>query len=387
MARRYVIPIDIESASTHDDLLTVEVDLPLCIQHLGENAPLDLRTLRVTDEQGRELRAEWLPALAGTSPLLLVEWQGQERLNVSVQTGVARNAQEQSTRAHLKLDDDVLTYEIEDKPFVVYHYNTKLDDVPRPYFHPVMSPHGVAMTQMGEIPGKREAHFHHTGLWVAHQKFTMGNNWQIGPQFSRMRHNAFTTLQTGDRMARWVEQLDWLNVKGDTVLVKETRTVSVLHRQPERRAIDFDLTLQANETPITLEATPYHIIALRVVDAMLPRNGGVITNSEGQKQPPDGAVAKWIDISGTLEGKVCGGTIMNHPQNCRHPTPCLNFDNQTIGCSPTHKEPFTLKPGEPLRLRYRVYVHAGNVEDGKVAQAYEAYCQQTKARIGAPVRI
>jgi hypothetical protein len=37
--------------------------------------------------------------------------------------------------------------------------------------------------------------------------------------------------------------------------------------------------------------------------------------------------------------------------------------------------PVTLKPGEPLVLRYRLWIHRGDVAAGGVQQAYDAYRQ------------
>ena len=101
---------------------------------------------------------------------------------------------------------------------------------------------------------------------------------------------------------------------------------------------------------------------MRVLDTMLSKNGGAITNSEGKKNPGDGAPASWIDISSKLDGEEQGVALFNHPKNDRQPTPCLQFGGQTIGLSPTHKEPLTLDAGKEVRFRYRVLVHAGNVE-------------------------
>ncbi len=81
---------------------------------------------------------------------------------------------------------------VEGERFAHYRYNTADPELPRPYFHPIAGPCGVPVSQDGEFPGTRKGHIWHTGLVIAHQKFTDGNNWQTGsPQFSRMRHQGF----------------------------------------------------------------------------------------------------------------------------------------------------------------------------------------------------
>jgi hypothetical protein len=293
---------------------------------------------------------------------------------------------------HIKETADALEITVAGKPFVTYRYNTKDPEVPRPYFHPVVGPSGKTITQMGEVPGKKEKHFHHTALWIAHQNFTAKgeptcDNWQIGKTRSRMEHVKFDKVESGPLAARFIEHLRWLNVKGDKTLLAETRTVTIPKRPAANRVLDIEIVLTAQDLPVTLNKTPYHILAARVLDAMLPAKGGAITNSEGKKNPGDGAPAKWIDISGKLDGEEQGIALFNHPANLRQPTPCLQFAGQTIGLSPTHKEPYTIEPGKQLRLRYRVLIHAGDVTDGKVAEEYAAYEKPGQSRIGGPERI
>ncbi len=281
----------------------------------------------------------------------------------------------------IKQDANRLQVMIDGQPFFTYHYDTAKPDLRRPQIHPLHGPAGEVLTQLGEVPGQRKAHYWHTGLWIAHQKFTQGNNWQLDPdpntktpRYSGMRHRAFEAVRSG-QTARFVERLEWDNVAGDAILLEETRTVSIPRRPASRRVIDFELVLQARREPVTLQATPYQLLALRAVNALVPAfsKDAVITNSAGEVNPRDGAPAKWIDVSGRLGGKALGVSLFNHPGNFRHPTPCLNFANQTIGLSPTHREPYTIAAGKALRLRFRVLVHAGTVADAQVAQEYEDY--------------
>jgi hypothetical protein len=189
------------------------------------------------------------------------------------------------------------------------------------------------ISQLGEIPGKRTAHYWHTGLWIAHQNFTRGNNWQMDAdpkvtprKYSSLLHRSFEDVSSG-KIGRIVEKLGWDDIKGTAILLDETRTITVPHRPADRRVIDFDLVLRTRREPVTLNATPYQIIAFRDLNSMVPAfsKEAVITNSEGQKNPKDGEPAKWIDVSGLVDGQMVGVALLNHPDNLRHPTPCMNF--------------------------------------------------------------
>ena len=284
-------------------------------------------------------------------------------------------------------DSGALRVSIDGKPFFTYCHDTGNPELPRPVIHPLHGPTGEVITQLGEVAGKKEKHFHHTALWLAHQNFTQGNNWQMDAdptkkptRYSRILHQEFITV-SGGNPAQIVENLSWDSSDGKAILVEETRTLTIPYRPADRRVIDFALVLRARDKAVTLNATPYHLLAVRAVDSMVPTfgKGAVIMNSEGQTNPKDGDPAKWIDVTGPADGKTIGITLMNHPANLRHPTPCLNFGNQTIGLSPTHKESHTLVPDKPLHLRFRVLVHAGTVAEADVAQEYAAYTEPARS--------
>jgi hypothetical protein len=396
----YRIPVAVPAAGI---AVVEDLDLAFLLRHSGADAAPDLARLTARTADGKAVPAQWLdlpePSIVprqrrGT--LLLGATRGPGRIDLFVRAGPApapQDKQKDAEGVRIRETPDALEIRSDGQLFVTYRFNTKDPQVPRPYFHPLAGPAGQTITQMGEVPDKRVKHFHHTALWVAHQNFAARgqpacDNWQIGrPNSSRIEHVRFDSVQGGPMAGRFAERLRWLNVKGDRTLLEETRTVTVPRLPAARRAIDLDIRLRATDLPVTFNRTPYHLLAVRVLDALLPGKGGVITNSAGTQNPADGVAANWIDISGRLGEASLGVALFNHPDNFRHPTPCLQFARQTIGLSPTHREAYTLEAGRELRLRYRVLVHAGNVKDGGVAGQYEAYARPGQTRIGAPERV
>lgn len=398
----YRIPVSLDLPATlPSGPLEVELDLPLLAAHTGAAGAPAESTLSAALADGRAIPVQYLPAFhngadgtagAGHPRVLLslpahAATAGQTHLEliVALEGGDHRHAL--TPRAVLSQGPESVEIWLDGTRFALYRYNTSDPELPRPYFHPILGPTGAPLTQDGEIPGTKQAHFHHTGLVLAHQKFTDGNNWQIGPNFSRMRHQCFDVMQSGPLAGRFVERLEWLNVKGDRVLFREVRTVTVPMREASGRTIDIDTTITCGDTAVVWEATPYHLLAVRPPDEMLAAHGGTITNSEGMKNPADGVPAQWIDYSGPHGGGTAGVALFNHPSNLRHPTPCLNFANQTIGLSATHREPYAWKPGESLRFRFRALFHAGDAAQAQVQREYEAYAQPPKAQIGPPVSV
>ena len=385
---RIPIELDLRPHPAHPAEVAVEVDLPLLAAHAGNKGPLALDRVGARFTDGRSVPAQCLHNREGAQVVLRLpaDVAAQDGALVALEVATeeaAPAATSGAPRVVFSQEQDTVELRVDNARFALYRYNTADPELPRPYFHPIVGPTGVPITQEGEIPGTKQAHFHHTGLVLAHQNFTEGNNWQIGPQHSRMRHLGFDVMQSGPLLGRFVQRLECLNVKGTRAVFRETRSVTVGARPPQRRYLDVDTTITCGDEPATWNATPYHLLAIRVPDAMTVAHGGAITNSEGQRNPADGIPARWLDFSGPLSG-LCGVALFDHPQNLRHPTPWLNFENETVGAAPTHREPYAWKPGGSLRFRYRVYLHEGDVEQGRVAEEYAAYTAAVKARIGAP---
>lgn len=396
---RYRVPVelDLQALPARDTEVSVELDLPTLLAHIGGAAEWQPSGIAALLPDKRSVPAQYYPGVAadlgwtvGVPPRVCFSIPAEvaARESVVVHLEALSAASAAPPAVLVQQGPETLTIQQEGRPFATYRYNTSDPDLPRPYFHPVIGASGAAITQDGEFPGTRKGHVWHTGLFLAHQKFTEGNNWQTGsPEFSRMRHVRFDALQSGPVQGRFVERLEWLSVRGDRVLFRETRTVSIPARKVGRRCIDIDTTITCGDHPVTWEATPYHLLAIRVPDAMLLSHGGAITNSAGVRSPKDGTPAEWLDYTGPLGETPCGVTIMDHPRNLRHPVPFLNFQNETIGAAPTHAEPYAWKPGQSIRFRYRTYLHSGDVKGGEVAAEYAAWSAAASSRIGVPQRV
>lgn len=382
------VELDLRQVPALEALVSVAADVPLLAAHAGCSQPGGLNSVVARLRDGRTLPAQCFSNCA--SPRVLVLLPADVAAAVGVQltlVAAAGDAVPQSPRVIFSQGAHHVEIQVDGSPFTTYRYDTRDPELPRPYFHPLMGPAGAAITQDGEFPGTNKGHIWHTGLVIAHQNFMDGNNWQTGsPKFSRMRHVAYDVMESGPLLGRFIERLEWLNVAGDRTVFHESRTVSVSYRANRRRFLDVDTTITCGDQPAVWNATPYHLLAIRVPDAMLVGKGGVITNSEAQSNPPDGIPARWLDYSGPLGAATAGVALFDHPENPRHPTRWLNFQAQTIGAAPAHQEPLAWMPGESRRFRYRVYVHEGDATRSAVAQEYAAFIAEPQARIGIPVR-
>jgi hypothetical protein len=83
-----------------------------------------------------------------------------------------------------------------------------------------------------------------------------------------------------------------------------------------------------------------------------------------------------LDYSGLVGGRPAGVAILDHPANPRSPSPWyvirseeMSFFTPALLCF----EPLTLRPGEAIVLRYRVLVHPGRWDEGRLRSESERY--------------
>jgi hypothetical protein len=77
------------------------------------------------------------------------------------------------------------------------------------------------------------------------------------------------------------------------------------------------------------------------------------------------AKARWLDYTFDVAGKPAGVAILDHPDNPRHPTPwyvIITKDMRYFSPAFIYYEPYTIKAGESLKLRYRIIIHPGRTD-------------------------
>ena len=121
-------------------------------------------------------------------------------------------------------------------------------------------------------------------------------------------------------------------------------------------------------------------------DELAAAGTGTMTDSQGRKNGAEigGNSADWCDYSGTVDGQHVGMTVFCHPDNFRpswfHARDYGFLAANAFGRAAFHKgEPskVVVKPGESLRLRYGILIHAEDAANQPdLAAAYQDYVQQ-----------
>ncbi len=277
------------------------------------------------------------------------------------------------------------------KPFTDYLVRTG----PKPILWPIIGPGGQEMTRnypMKLVQGEKRDHPHQRSLWFTHGSVNGIDFWTETPASGKQVHRDYLKCEAADGKATISTVNDWVSYNGKKQL-EDIRTVK-LSGDAEKRVIDYEITLKASEGPVVFGDTKEGTMGLRVPTALDAQQvtgpRGEIVNSEGQK---DGAAwgkeAAWVDYHGVLAGDPVGVAIMNHPSSFRFPTywhvriyglfaanPFGVHDFR--GTKDEKQGEYTLPEGESITLRYRFLFHKGDEKVGKVAEAYQAYAQETR---------
>ena len=153
--------------------------------------------------------------------------------------------------------------------------------------------------------------------------------------------------------------------------------------------MDFEITIHASNGQVVFGDTKEGSMAIRLAPTMRVTGKvgkGHITNSEGnQDRNAWGKRAAWCDYYGPLNDEVVGVAIFDHPQNPRHPTwwhvrPYGLFTANPFGVHYFESKPkgtgdLTIKAGESVTFRYRLYFHKGDEKQAKVAEYYSEYTE------------
>ncbi|MDH4198636.1 MAG: PmoA family protein, partial [Candidatus Aminicenantes bacterium] len=157
-------------------------------------------------------------------------------------------------------------------------------------------------------------------------------------------------------------------------VAKETVTIRIHSADGPGRAVDVEVVLEAIGGPLELAGTPednkgYGGLCLRGTPLF---KGAALTTDKGPlKEDATNTNFRWADLS-TAD---LGVTIFVHPGHPGFPIPWLVRNSYAGVLNPSWPglPRAVINPGTPVALRYRLYIHRGDVTSGRVGEAYQAY--------------
>jgi hypothetical protein len=317
--------------------------------------------------------------------ILAISEQREYGEKISAQTTLSTTDNDNSGVEITELENKIRV-EINGELFTEYCYK----DAKRPYFYPVIGPTGVSVTRnwpMKDGENEEKDHSHHRSLWYTHGSINGVDFWTDGEKNGNIVHEKFLKIESGKDVGIIQSQNKYVTSQGKLICT-DTRTHKFYNRT-EGKFIDFEITFLASEGEVVLGDTKEGSMALRLAPTMRLKGrvgqGHIINSEDLQDGDTWGKRAAWCDYYGPVEGEVVGVAIFDHPENLKHPTwwhvrDYGLFAANPFGISDFERKPkgtgnITIEDGNSLTFKYRIYIHKGNNEQGKVAEHYKEYIE------------
>lgn len=288
-----------------------------------------------------------------------------------------------SAQVHIATEDIAIT--VDGKPFTTFHYGS---DAAKPYLSPLRSASGKIVTRhfpMKEVAGESRDHLHHRGLWFSFDDVNGVKFWENDPSYTKPNMGRIVVTKTatkeGPKSSTLQATMEWRNGAGKPLLV-ESRDMVFLS-DPTLRIIDFHIVLTASED-VTFGDTKEGAFAIRLADVFTEKKGGKMADADGRHGMKEiwGKRSNWVDYTAMVDGEQLGVAMMDHPQNPRHPTYWHARDYGLFALNPFGQKSFDptleeshwkLPKGQKLTFKWRVVIHPGDAETGKVAALFQEY--------------
>jgi hypothetical protein len=279
-------------------------------------------------------------------------------------------------------DDKTATVRLteNDKPVLAYNYGVITNEkVPAKdnrrsracYIHPLWGLHGEVMTD--DFP---KDHYHHHGIFWAWPHVEIGGAAHDLWMYKDIQQRSVARLatETGPLAAVLGVENGWF--VGDKKAMIERVWIEVAKATPTERVIDLDFTYIPVDRPITLrgaEGKSYGGLTIRF--AVKNEKQAVITVPEGAPaQDMPEKPLPWADMTYPFIAKQPSGAAIfvprDHPD---YPPTWLtrHYGPLCLGWPGVNGK--TFPPGEPIHLRYRVWIHSGAIDAAALKAVYDAY--------------
>lgn len=261
------------------------------------------------------------------------------------------------------------------------------------YLHPVFSPSGRLVT--GD---HRPDHPHQRGVFLAWTKTEFEGRqpdfWNMGKAkggklTGEVRFERLTSRTAGPVFGGFSSEHLWLDHTSGEVkpVLKETWHVTAFPLSLGGLATNvIDLvSVQAcaGTSPLKLPKYHYGGLGLRGNALWDPVDRVTMLTSTGAgRVQGDGKKASWVWLGGEVDGETTGTTVLMHPDNFRFPQPLrLNPKNPQLCIAPSAEGDWSIQPGQPLTLRYRLVISDGKPDPALLDRLLQDFARPAKVTV------
>lgn len=254
------------------------------------------------------------------------------------------------------------------------------------YIHPLYGLHGEELTRDWSVD-----HPHHRGIYWAWPEVDYGTNRADLHALQNIfaRPTGQVKLQSGAEFAQIEAENLWM-WQDQEAIVRELATIRAYPATEQGRVVDLTLRFVALKDGVTIARRgTKHYGGLNVRLVTPPAQVISIFTNPPAARP----LRAWADLSGLFAGGgvPSGLSLMPHPQNPEYSGEWVQFPNISW-CQPAFPASgtrYSLRRGQPLVLRYRLWVHAGGrPDDGVLGGLWDAFAAPVAgAEAGFPLKI
>ncbi len=257
------------------------------------------------------------------------------------------------------------------------------------FIHPLWSPSGVVLTNIHPAD-----HIHHMGIWMPWTKTKFEDKevdfWNLGKGEGTVRFVRFLSTTSGPVYGGFKAEHEHVALKtseGEKVVLNEVWNVRVYNVGGPEKGYwlwDFVSTQQCiADSPLYQLKYHYGGLGYRGPAEWDEENSEYLTSEGKTRKDGHATTARWCDMSGSIEGKWQGVTMMSHTKNFRHPEPMRIWPEGQVffNFAPSQLGDWVMEPGKDYMFRYRFYVHEGKIDVTEVERIWHDYAEPPEVKI------
>ena len=247
------------------------------------------------------------------------------------------------------------------------------------YLHPVRTPAGKIVTD--DYP---DDHRHQHGVMMAWTSAEFEGRqtdfWNMGNSLGRVESMGVDAVQSGPVLASWVARHRYVDLTSGAPrpAINEVWRVRVL-TVDDAHIFDIDVEhAAASSVPLVLPEYHYGGMAVRGAAAFRGEAGNeIVVTSEGKdRATADNTRARWVHISGRVDGAIAGIAMLGHPANFRAPEPLRVHPTDPYVCfAPSRLGAWSIAPGTPQSFRYRFVATDGPADAARLNRLWRDFAE------------